>query len=162
MKLRFTLSLLLTIITWSAFSGTEETVIKKKVTHHVQFLLGNYVGLQANRWQSENSLSAMYSYTIGFGYEAEFTHIFALRTGINYFTYGIRGPGLLANEIVPLESFFTSYIHIPVNLVMHKDLRRGRIVFAAGPDIYLPTNTFGRTTGHYDFFLIPTRLLLAF
>lgn len=145
MKSTFILSILLTCAAWNAFSGTDEAAAKKKVNHHIQFLLGNYMSFQSDgTGRGMNSPSVMYSYSVGFEYKAEFKRMFALRTGINYFTYGRGGQSVLANEVVPTAYAFTSYIHIPVDLVVHKDLRRGRLVFTAGPDIYLPTNSFAK------------------
>lgn len=145
MKSTFILSILLTCVAWSAFAGNDETVAKENVTHHIQFLFGNYLSIQSYvNSQGMKSPSPMYCYSVGFEYEAEFTRMLALRTGINYFTYGSGGQTVLANEAVPKAFIFTSYIHIPVDMVVHKDLRRGRLVFTAGPDIYLPTNSFAR------------------
>jgi hypothetical protein len=162
MKSKFILSIFLTCVVWSAFSGTDETAAKKKVTHHIQFLFGNYISILRNVGdKGVYSPTSMYYYSMGFEYKAEFTRMFALRTGINYFTYGSGGQTVMANEAVPTAYVFTSYVHVPVDLVVHKDLRRGRLVFTAGPDIYLPTNSFAKygtrpmTHNHYalaDFF----------
>ena len=120
-------------------AGTNEISTKKKVSSHLQFLWGNYASITRNIWQS-NMEAPMYSYSIGFEYKAEFSPLFGLRTGVNYFTYG-SNEFFLAGETANAFQF-TSYIHIPVDILVHQNLRRGRLVYSLGPDIYLPTNVF--------------------
>jgi hypothetical protein len=148
MKSAFILSIFLTAFTWTAMCGADETKSGHKVTHHVQFLFGNYASINSSTSQFSSS-NPMYSYSVGFNYMAEFTPSLGLKTGLNYFTYGTSGE-ILINEEGPKIFIFSSYIHLPINLVAYKSLRRGRLVVTAGPDFYFPTNTYSKYTGPFE------------
>lgn len=134
MKSLFTITLI--YLSYFGFAG-DNSIAKRKVTHHIQFLWGNYFSLTKFSYP-------MYTYSVGFDYTAEFTPILGLKTGLNYFTYGMDGESLFSYEQTSPKLYFSSFLHIPANLIVHKDLRRGRLVFSVGPDIYLPTNSFGQ------------------
>src|SRR5579863_5716990 len=94
----------------TAFASTADSIaIRQKITHHVQFLIGNYLSESftpkyVNTWPSyfappvqnfninyqynKPILLPMYSYALGFEYKVNFSQRFGLRLGLNYFTYG--------------------------------------------------------------------------
>lgn len=102
------------------------------------------------------SFIPMYSYSVGFDYKADLSKHIGIRTGVNYFTYGYIVQGNYdpcpncawdANLNVNYRRvIFVSSFHVPLQLVVYKPLNKGRFVFTAGPDIYLPINTFGKET----------------
>ena len=95
------------------------------------------------------------AYAVGFEYKVEFSRRFGLRTGINYFTYGaslsskeifynlVGSPTPNTTEVYK-STTFSSSILIPLHFMYYKPLPKGRLILEAGPDIYLPTNTFGK------------------
>jgi len=161
----------------NAYAADNDIQVKKKITHHVQFLFGNYVSApflsphinmvsgiytppgQPNIYSPnyanafgpspKPTLLPLYSYSLGFDYTAEFSEMLGLRTGINYFTYGYIEEGITYGEVAAMyhrDLTFNSSVHIPIDLIVHKNLKTGRLIFLVGPDIYLPTNYFGKST----------------
>jgi len=98
----------------------------------------------------------MYSYSVGFDYKADLSEHIGIRTGVNYFTYGYIAQGEydacpyceddINLNVKYRRLIFVSSFHVPIQLVVYKPLKKGRFVFAAGPDFYLPINTFGKET----------------
>ena len=97
----------------------------------------------------------MYSYSLGFDYKADLTKHIGIRTGINSFTYAYIAEGSydecpICASLMPASRYkrvvFVSSFHIPLQLVVYQPLKKGRFVFSAGPDLYLPINTFGKQT----------------
>jgi hypothetical protein len=105
------------------------------------------------------SFIPMYSYSIGFDYKADLSNHIGIRTGINYFTYAYIAEGLYdpcpecewdVMQNVKYKRFvFVSSFHIPLQILAYKPLKRGRFVFAAGPDLYLPIYTFDKQTIYF-------------
>jgi hypothetical protein len=95
------------------------------------------------------TIKPLYCYSIGFDYTAEFSDLIGLRTGINYFTYGYVEEGITWGEVAQVSHHdldFNASLHIPIDLIIHKNLKTGKLIFSLGPDIYLPTNYFGKLT----------------
>jgi hypothetical protein len=153
----------LILLACNIHAADNETITKKKVTHHVQFLIGNYVSESAMNKSLQNEkivYTPFYSYSIGFDYKVEFAGRFGLRTGINYFTYGTSSTDILDfsryslhGAVYPSSAsiqnrYFSSAILIPIHFLAYKPMKNGRLVMSAGPDIYLPTNSFGKEIGH--------------
>ncbi len=152
--------LLLTLICLmaTAYSADNETIAKKKVIHHLQFLIGNYVGesvMYKPITGQKAVFTPMYCYAVGFEYKVEFSGRFGLRTGINYFTdgasvtskeifYNLGGYPTPTRTDIYKSTTFSSSIFIPIHFIYYKPLQKGRLILEAGPDIYFPTNTFGK------------------
>jgi hypothetical protein len=178
------LLLALIALTCHTHAADNETAAKNKVTHHVQFLFGNYVSEsvltsrpnqqyyyintppgQINPYYDMNhpitwgsnkpTYTPLYSYSIGFDYKVEFSNRIGLRTGFNYFTYGFMQQGKVENGFDIYmrnykQTLFISSLLIPAHFMMYSNVHKGRLVFSAGPDLYLPINSFGNSTTSYD------------
>jgi hypothetical protein len=169
------LLLALIALTCHAHAADNENTAKNKVTHHVQFLFGNYVSGSVASSNNTNfailppqyssnikgiytqfydygyvSAIPLYTYSVGFEYKAEFSERFGFRTGINYFTYGsivtVGGEDDDQNIVFLKEYLFTSSLLIPAHLMIFKKKSKGRLVFTMGPDLYLSIHSYGRAT----------------
>jgi hypothetical protein len=112
-------------------------------------------GVTNSSYYSRPSFSSMYSLSAGFLYKADFTAKLSLRTGLIYYVSGSHSSGTAYDECATCPRFpeyvlpnykrtlFVSYLLMPIHFVMYHQLHKGRLVFSAGPDIYLPINVFG-------------------
>jgi len=115
-----------------------------------------HYGLYNVSYYAKPAFTPMYSYSVGFDYKADLSKHIGIRTGLNYFTYayiaqGNYNPCIVCDYLVdPAMTYkrvvFVSSFHVPLQILVYQPLKKGRFVFAAGPDIYLPINTFGKET----------------
>ena len=152
MKKTILLFIVFLCLDYFSYSADNEVKSKPKVIHHIEFLCGSYVSQtflshRDNRFDNKKVFDPMYSFSLGFNYRVEFNRYIGLRTGINYFTYGSIESGISGDFPRTYKKYnFVSSIYVPLHIMVFKDLKKGRLVFSAGPDFYCPVDYFGKNT----------------
>ena len=177
MKAKILLFILFLCLAQKNWASDGKSSTEKNRKYKIQLLIGKYASASGATLQNTNAhintppgqyeyrnsyspyvfvkptFTFMYSYSVGIDYKLELSKHIGLRTGINYFTYGIRqmdqwesyGLDITTNY----TNLFTASLLIPAHLMVFKDLPHGRFVFTVGPDLYLPIHSFG-TNQTYD------------
>jgi hypothetical protein len=181
MKVKYLISFLFFWGGSLAYGNSSDSLRVHHVTHHFQLLIGNYVGesffglhnngykpyyappgqinyggINENVFYSEPKFTPLYSYAVGFSYEAILSPRLGLSTGATYFSYGYIAEGTydpcpqceFENLVNPDQKYkrviFVSSLQLPLHLNVRQAVKRGRFIFSTGPDLYLPINAFGK------------------